>query len=279
MKSCTRYCPKIGTTGANIYIGYEDSVIIMQCKSIIATNECRGIEEGQVINPETIWTAKPGEILLTSCGSITRNGTSLSATDCINGTLIGDEDIVKPYINFTVYWNLLRNSTKVLDPSQRFMPPQWALTMYNNSDLFINLDGCVNTLQGECKDFLQTHGRDGANETAQSRFSCFYNKNDSSRVVARFDLEKVWKELIIAITIPSILFVISFITLCIITHSVKVGDDTKMRCKCCIGTHETSTQVPLVKPELHKPKPRNKRNTQTDDEQVEEETSINDDFQ
>lgn len=77
MKSCTRYCPKIGTTGANVYVGYEDSVITMQCKRIIATNECHGIEEGHDIDPETIWTAKPGEVLLTSCGTITRNGTSL----------------------------------------------------------------------------------------------------------------------------------------------------------------------------------------------------------
>lgn len=60
------------------------------------------------------------------------------------------------------------------------MPPQWALTMYNNSDLFINLDGCVNTLQGECKEFLQIHGRDGSNETAQARFPCYYNKVSSN---------------------------------------------------------------------------------------------------
>lgn len=44
------------------------------------------------------------------------------------------------------------------------------------SRLYINLEGCVNTLRGECSDFLQTHGRDGDNNTAQSRFSCYYNK-------------------------------------------------------------------------------------------------------
>lgn len=38
--------------------------------------------------------------------------------------------------------------------------------------------------------------------------------------------------------VPSVLFVISFISLCIITRSVKVGDDAKMRCKYC--TDETS---------------------------------------
>lgn len=58
-------------------------------------------------------------------------------------------------------------------------------------------------------------------------------------VVARYDLNKTWRELIISITVPSVLFVISFITLCIIMHSVKVGDDTKMRCKYCIGNSES----------------------------------------
>lgn len=38
--------------------------------------------------------------------------------------------------------------------------------------------------------------------------------------------------------VPAVLFVISFISLCIITRSVKVGDDAKMRCKYC--TDETS---------------------------------------
>lgn len=54
-------------------------------------------------------------------------------------------------------------------------------------------------------------------------------------VISRYDLDKTWKELIISATVPTILFIVSFITLCVITHSVKVGDDTKMRCKYCIG--------------------------------------------
>lgn len=115
---------------------------------------------------------------------------------------------------------------------------QSVLTIYNNSNLYINLDGCVNTLKGECREFLQTHGRDGRNQTAQSRFTCFYHKNSSGMVIARYDLNKTWRELVISASVPSVLFVVSFITLCIITHSVKVGDDTKMRCKYCIGNSD-----------------------------------------
>lgn len=192
----------------------------------------------------------------------------------------------------------------------RFLPRQSSLTIYNSSRLYINLEGCVNTLRGECVNFIQTHGRDGDNNTAQSRFLCFYNKvrdrvpcmrvalpsvslvarrhrrcngarvhrtnfkfmeewsandrhnqitirtcssflpfflspsihlqNDPLMVLARFDLAKTWREFLISFSVPATLFVISFISLCIITRSVKVGDDAKMRCKYCTEGEENS---------------------------------------
>lgn len=161
-------------------------------------------------------------------------------------------------MNFTTFWSLGNKWYRYVDPKQEFLPQQSVLTIYNNSNLYINLEGCVNTLRGECRNFLNTHGKDGRNQTAQSRFICFYNKvsfnfnlpivlisvyyfffqNNSGMVVARYDLNKTWKELIISVSVPTVLFIVSFITLCIITHSVKVGDDTKMRCKYCIGNSE-----------------------------------------
>lgn len=51
-------------------------------------------------------------------------------------------------------------------------------------------------------------------------------------VVARYDLDKVYRELLVSLIVPIVLFVISSISLCVITKSVKVGDDAKMRCVC-----------------------------------------------
>lgn len=79
-------------------------------------------------------------------------------------------------MTFKQFWNLTGKWKYILDPTNKIVPMQSALTIYNNSRLYINLDGCVNTLKGECVDFLQTHGRDGKNQTAQSRFPCYYNK-------------------------------------------------------------------------------------------------------
>jgi len=42
-------------------------------------------------------------------------------------------------------------------------------------------------------------------------------------VVARYDLDKVYRELVVSLIVPIVLFVVSSISLCIITKSVKVG--------------------------------------------------------
>lgn len=58
-------------------------------------------------------------------------------------------------------------------------------------------------------------------------------------VVSRFDLQKTWRELVIAISVPSTFFVISFVALVVIAHAVKVGDDAKMRCQLCTQDPDT----------------------------------------
>lgn len=63
------------------------------------------------------------------------------------------------------------------------------------------------------------------------QFSLF--QHDASKVLARFDLNKTWREFVFAFFIPMTLFIISFISLCIIQRTVKVGDDAQMRCKYC----------------------------------------------
>lgn len=96
--------------------------------------------------------------------------------DCINGTIYNYSTIPKPSVNFTTFWSLYDKYRELIDPTQRFLPMQSNITIYNSSNLFINLDGCVNTLKGECKEFAITHGRDGRNQTTISRFPCYYKK-------------------------------------------------------------------------------------------------------
>jgi hypothetical protein len=59
-------------------------------------------------------------------------------------------------------------------------------------------------------------------------------------VVSRFDLQKTWRELLIAVLVPTVMFIVSSATLWIITRSVNVGDDTKMRCTYCVGSTDVN---------------------------------------
>lgn len=85
-------------------------------------------------------------------------------------------------------------------------------------------------------------------------------------VVARYDLKRTWRDLLIAISIPSVLFVASFITLCAIMQSVRVDDDTKMRCKYCFSSYNSDmTEMINNKYEVSSPEsdgPFNRASTQ-----------------
>lgn len=46
-------------------------------------------------------------------------------------------------------------------------------------------------------------------------------------------MKKTRSELLVATIVPAVLFILSLTTLVIITRSVRVGDDAKMRCRYC----------------------------------------------
>ncbi|XP_071054771.1 uncharacterized protein [Onthophagus taurus] len=178
--SCDRYCDTIYSSLKNVIISVDNTLHLAYCGSVIATTMANGREEGKVIPPKTIWRETKNDILMMSCFKAVyyNNGTNgiINASDCINGTIYNAIDVPKPSMNFTTFWNLQKKWRESLDPEQNFIPMQSHLTIYNSSHLYINLDGCVNTLKGECRQFLHTHGKDGRNQTAQSRFHCFHNK-------------------------------------------------------------------------------------------------------
>ncbi|XP_066592390.1 uncharacterized protein Teh4 [Prorops nasuta] len=243
--SCDRYCPRISTNNTNVYFLQDDNIITARCSAAVALNKANGNLPGtRLETPFQIWRDEDGAII-SSCLVVRKDGYLIRTEDCVNGTLIHESDvkIPRPFTNFTNFLKIYEKSLKnPVDLNNVYIPAQRSLTIYNTSRLYINLEGCVNTLRGECREFLQTHGRDGDNHTAQSRYLCYYKKNDSSFVLARFDLKKTKTELLIATIVPSCLFVISLTTLVIITRSVQVGDDAKMRCRCCVDKRKNEDE-------------------------------------
>lgn len=90
----------------------------------------------------------------------------------------------------------------------------------------------------------------------------FVSQNNSDFALARFDLNKTWLELMIAVCVPGTLFILSFVTLMIITQTVRVGDDARMRCKWCgdNNNHTTNLQYEAIG------KVDDNKNTSKDDE-------------
>merc|ERR1719228_2085265 len=69
------------------------------------------------------------------------------------------------------------------------IPFDTELTIYKESKLKMNHEGCSNSLSEECTLFHKDFGKDGRNYTTKSRFTCFYTKKQSDFVAAYLDLE------------------------------------------------------------------------------------------
>ncbi|KAF4524692.1 hypothetical protein B566_EDAN009536 [Ephemera danica] len=220
---------------------------------VATTNDNMTTDEPIELNEEVIWTPDKG-VLMAACLKAERKPnfspiSTIIAEDCINGTTIPESKLPMPFMNFTTLWALFEDAQKLRN-DVLLPPPQQELEKFpgNISWLFINLEGCVNTLRGECAEFVKIYGRDGTNHTGEARFPCFYNANSSEIVVARHDLERTRLELILAAGIPGCLLILSCLSLCACTRTVQVGDDAKMRCNlrrccCCCGQNHTKSEA------------------------------------
>lgn len=63
----------------------------------------------------------------------------------------------------------------------------------------------------------------------------------------------------IGVTVPGILFAVSFLTLLIVHQTVKVGDDARMTCQWCADDEATTADEPFMKQDSKKTKERKQR--------------------
>lgn len=139
---CDRYCPKVTTTAVNVLLMIDDSIVTAECDVGFAYNEAKGNQHGvRLEERKPVWNEHDG-ILLTNCYTAVKDGdklkynepfdndnviqfnlmmkfSSFSATDCINGTLLPDNIIPKPFMNFTQFWKIYNNSKNVVDATDK----------------------------------------------------------------------------------------------------------------------------------------------------------------
>ncbi|XP_074099350.1 tipE homolog 3 phospholipid transfer protein [Cotesia typhae] len=228
--NCDRRCVDIPTRNKNMILISGDKVYLSQCERAIDVESSR-----------EIWNENRGDVLMASCYGIYNSSLGVEAVDCINGSVL-EKTMLTDLTNFTYLSYLSLYASKPLDDANFALPPEHTLIIANESRLMINLEGCVNTLRDECKEFLHEFGKDGSDHNARARFPCFFAKDRTEIVVSKFDLETTWKEFIVALVFPSVLFVVSCLTLILCQRTVVVGDDAKMRFK----------GIPIVKSEFDK---------------------------
>lgn len=227
--NCDRRCVDIPTRNKNVIILSGDKVFLSECQRALDLDR-----------NEEIWNESQDNIMMASCYNIQNTTSGIYAVDCVNGSTL-ENNILSDLTNFTYLSYLSLFNTKILDERRIVAPPEPDLLIANESKLLINLEGCVNTLRDECKEFLRVYGKDGTDHNARARFPCYYSEGNTDIVVARFNLETTTKQFLIASLLPSVLFVVSCLTLIMCHKAVVVGDDAKMRFKGCVQTEDSST--------------------------------------
>lgn len=221
--NCDRRCVDIPTRNKNVIVLSGDKVYLSQCE--------------QAVNQETrevVWNETMTSIMMVSCYEIENKSHAVEAHDCINGSLYVPPENKSGLGDRTNFTHLSQVFLS-LELERRIAPAEMDLIISNESRLQINLEGCVNTLMDECKDFLREYGRDGTDHNAKARFPCFYADAMPDLVVARFDLDVTYKQFLVGFIIPSVLFVVSCLTLILCQRTIVIGDDAKMRFQGCTG--------------------------------------------
>lgn len=227
--NCYRKCVDYPTRNKNMIIISGDKVHLSQCQ--------RAFDDD---SGEEIWNESKEMILIVSCYEIWNSSKGIHAIDCVNGSLLANNVLGELTNNSYLHYAYLYG-TIPLDERKKVAAPEVDLLIANESRLLINLEGCVNTLRDECKEFIRTYGKDGADHNAKARFPCFYAEDNPNVVVARFDLRTTTRQFLIAFLLPSVLFVVSCLTLILCQKTVIVGDDARMRFQGCT-TAETEVE-------------------------------------
>ncbi|CAL8133802.1 unnamed protein product [Orchesella dallaii] len=232
---CEKRCISINTENKDIMIRQGDIIYTAKCDRAV------DMESELEIWPRSLKSlSKPDRrpmlmMFCTNLMEVPQDATTYTLSDCFNGTLL-EPDHFGNFTNITyVVQSHHESSERLLDAVERkFAPPEPDLIIYNETNLYINHEACVNTLVlQECEKFHVEYGGDGKDLRSQSRFQCYYSPNNTEFVVLRFSRIRTVMELMIAAAVPTTLAIVSCFTLVLCTRIIHVGDDSHFYFQCC----------------------------------------------
>lgn len=131
--NCDRRCIDIPTRNKNVILLNGDKVYLSKCSSAY-----------DIKAQQEVWNDTENNIIMSSCFTIKNTSNGIEATDCIDGSIL-EQGELEDLTNFT-YLSYLHASKSF--PVKTIAPPEADLSISNESQLMINLEGCVNTLKG-----------------------------------------------------------------------------------------------------------------------------------
>ena len=230
---CERRCLNIPTPGKNVLLMAGDRMIMGNCRRAVDSS-----------SGDTVWSAEDykDRALLASCTTLNSethaNGIYeevISATDCVNGTVLPKRIFEKLDNHSTLQHGFLEIGPyhKLDNLGLGWIPYEEDIMIFNESRLMINHEGCVNTLQEECTEFYQKTQNDGRNNTARSRFPCFYAPSDPTFVVVRYNPIQTRWLFFIGFMVPASLLIVSCGVLFTCSRILNVDNAGKMNLNCC----------------------------------------------
>ena len=156
-----------------------------------------------------------------------------------------------------------------MDDHGAVLPFDVDVTIYDESKLMINHEGCSNTLQRECDAFYAKFGRDGRNDSSPSRYPCFYAPNNPEVVVARFDLGRTQYIFLMFFIVPASLLVVSCGVLLLCSRILNIDNTGHMVLRKMGGDELEWEQeldiMPQRKPTMRRPRRKSIFDTGEDD--------------
>ncbi|XP_057381868.1 uncharacterized protein LOC130704464 [Daphnia carinata] len=252
--SCDRRCSDMtvhdpqGSQIRNVILFNNDRLVMAGCHGLVSDRPSGEVIWNPVLDPE--------EILMVSCTHV-GNGSpdgQLLAVDCVNASLV-QANYLKDNFSLptlmSAYQNSIINRRLPSTPqTNRQVPLENELVIYNRSKLLVNLEFCVNTLRDECREFFAIHGRDGRDLRSPARFPCYYAPDKNDSVITKFNRNKVIFDFALSAAVPGVLFVFSCSCLVLCTRIVGIGPDAHMQIMGFRRTAELKMEASNVEAEL-----------------------------
>jgi len=212
-----------------------DKNTVIQSGDTIFVGDCSAAEDAQT--GAILWKQEDDITLLANCISLELDSqdpenSSYIAKDCINGTLYS-RDQLPDKVNYTELRNIFTSGLSYKNKLGNAIPFDIDITMFNETKLKMNHEGCSNSLSQECTNFHIHFGKDGRNYTSPSRFPCYYTNKQSDFVIAQLNLKRSYHIFLIMLLVPLITFVFSCF-FCVLCSSLIVVDaEGHMHMKGC----------------------------------------------